>query len=230
MTLQITTTQRQSADIARSTTSGSSAAVSDQRPAGLRIAAAMRLLRYGQSWVPWTGRSTRTRARPTLKSSPSGTQHRSGSPKPRQRDVSSLLAVPATPGSPILSIINAESRFVSQRTVLASTAPPSAPAGVILPIPATRRRSRSMAQRQVETGPRNVMEDGYHGYRIHVVSSYSVVTDDYPFHVYIWPLGQDGRVNGPRERLLQAPGRADRIEEAFVAGFARAGSLTSTRR
>jgi hypothetical protein len=66
------------------------------------------------------------------------------------------------------------------------------------------------------------MEDDYHGYRINVVSSYSVVTDDYPFHVYIWRLGQDGRVDGPRERLLQAPGHADRIEEAFAVGFTHA--------
>jgi hypothetical protein len=54
----------------------------------------------------------------------------------------------------------------------------------------------------VETGARNVAQADYKGYRIQVVSGYSIDSDNYPFHVYVQPIGEDGRPTGPREKRV----------------------------
>jgi hypothetical protein len=64
-----------------------------------------------------------------------------------------------------------------------------------------------------------LMEDDYKGFRIHVVSGYSIDFDNYPFHVYVWLLTPDGWIDGPRESLLRNPGHSDQIDEAYAAGF-----------
>lgn len=70
----------------------------------------------------------------------------------------------------------------------------------------------------VETPLRSVAQGGYKGYRVEVVTGYSITTDNYPIHVYVQRLGPGATLVGPREKV-KWDARAGSQEEAFEAGF-----------
>ncbi|RQZ50897.1 hypothetical protein [Burkholderia sp. Bp9099] len=69
--------------------------------------------------------------------------------------------------------------------------------------------------RQIETGPRQVMEYDHKGQLIHVVTAYEIRTDSWPFHVYVGPrVDQLRKVGG----IGESASRNEAFELGFVVG------------
>ncbi|WP_068640099.1 hypothetical protein [Variovorax soli] len=68
---------------------------------------------------------------------------------------------------------------------------------------------------QTETGPRHVMQGTYLGSRIEVVAGYDILSDSWPFHIYVH------HSSGQTSRLSQVPTNyvAESLDSAFDQGF-----------